>query len=145
MLCSRYAGFKPQCKWRYGDTFGNDTAKYFQQRRSVTLQRTSKDPGVEWDNKIQFPAVYSNDPKLVIGARTRERDRWLAAPKYALSNRHDRDEEIKAFHTVSNGGRLVRALASHCRGTCMHDSIHGPGYTVILKKVVQTKRLLYIF
>ncbi|XP_020899476.1 UPF0573 protein C2orf70 homolog B [Exaiptasia diaphana] len=92
-----YAGYKPQCKWRYGDTTGNDTAKYFQQRRSLLLENSNKkDPGEEWDSKITFPTLYSNDPKLVIGARTRERDRWLATPKYVISNR-ERDVEIKDF------------------------------------------------
>ncbi|XP_032227914.1 protein FAM166C B [Nematostella vectensis] len=93
-----YAGFRPQQQWRYGDTFGNDTAKYFQDKRTAQLKRsTAQAPGTEWDAKIAFPTVYSNDPKLVVGARTRERDRWLSRPQYQLFNRHDRDWEIHDF------------------------------------------------
>ncbi|XP_031574147.1 protein FAM166C B-like [Actinia tenebrosa] len=94
----RYAGFRPQYKWRYGDTFGNDTAKYFQQKRSLTLTSyTAKDSGMGWDTKVQLPSVYSNVPDLVLGARARDGNRMLAPIKYTLLNHHDRDEDIRDF------------------------------------------------
>lgn len=101
-LTCRYAGFRPQLKWRYGDTFGNDTAKYFQQRRSLALASSiAKDSGMGWDTKVKLPSVYSNVPDLVLGARSRDRDRMLGPIKYTLLNHHERDEHIRDFLTVT--------------------------------------------
>ena len=99
---NRYAGYRPQEKFCYGDTFGNATTKYFQDRRVARLNSSVvKKPGVRGDGKVEFPTVYSNDPNLVLGARTRTRERWCAAPKYELFNTHERDEEIQEFYKVT--------------------------------------------
>ncbi|EDO32645.1 predicted protein [Nematostella vectensis] len=124
-----YAGFRPQQQWRYGDTFGNDTAKYFQDKRTAQLKRsTAQAPGTEWDAKIAFPTVYSNDPKLVVGARTRERDRWLSRPQYQLFNRHDRDWEIHDFDKGTERTRASDNMLSLVRqkGPSGHKEHQGP-------------------
>ena len=52
------------------------------------------------DKFLPFPTYYTNNPDHVLGARTRSRDRWLAAPKYKLLNLDDRDGAIKKYDKV---------------------------------------------
>lgn len=97
-----YRGYCPTIKYDYGETYGNQTAKYFQDYRSSVLN-SSADP---YKRGGQFPTVYSHDPDLVISARTRTQDRWLHAPKYQLSNvGHDRKEELYQFNKLSQAHR----------------------------------------
>ena len=52
------------------------------------------------DKFLPFPTYYTNNPDHVLGARTRSRDRWQAAPKYKLFNVDDRDVAIKKYDKV---------------------------------------------
>ena len=52
------------------------------------------------DKFLPFPTYYTNNPEHVLGARTRSRDRWQAAPKYKLFNVDDRDVAIKKYDKV---------------------------------------------
>ncbi|KAK3748831.1 hypothetical protein RRG08_065338 [Elysia crispata] len=93
-----YRGYCPTIKYDYGETYGNHTAKYFQDYRSSVLN-SSADPYCKGG---QFPTVYSHNPDLVISNRTRTRDRWLQVPRYRLSNvDHDRKEELYQFDKLS--------------------------------------------
>ncbi|GFN95047.1 upf0573 protein c2orf70 homolog b-like [Plakobranchus ocellatus] len=97
-----YRGYCPTIKYDYGETYGNQTAKYFQDYRSSVLN-SSADPYCKGG---QFPTVYSHNPDLVISNRTRTRDRWLQAPRYRLSNvDHDRKEELYQFDKLSQAHR----------------------------------------
>ena len=100
---SRYAGYCPQAKfWHYGDTFGNTTAKCFQDRRTAKLSTSvMNDPGISGDGQYRFPTVYSNTPDLVLSARARTRERWCDAKKYSLFNEHERGREVQEFDKVS--------------------------------------------
>ena len=99
---SRYAGYCPQAKfWHYGDTFGNTTAKCFQDRRTAKLNGSViNDPGISGDGQHRFPTVYSNTPDLVLSARTRARERWRDAKKYSLFNEHERGRDVQEFDKV---------------------------------------------
>jgi len=97
-----YRGYCPTIKFDYGETYGNKTAKYFQDYRSSVLN-SSADPYCKGG---QFPTVYTHNPDLVISNRTRTQDRWLQAPKYQLSNvNHDRKEELYQFDKLSQKHR----------------------------------------
>ncbi|XP_067677845.1 ciliary microtubule inner protein 2C-like [Haliotis asinina] len=97
-----YRGHCPTTKFDYGETYGNATAKYFQDYRSEVL-RSSADP---YCRGGQFPTYYTHNPDLVIGNRSRNQDRWLAAPKYQLSNiDHDRREELYKFDQLAQSHR----------------------------------------
>ena len=100
-LC-RYAGYRPRAKfWHYGDTFGNTTAKCFQERRAAKLNSSvMKQAGMSGDGRPEFPTVYSNTPDLVLAARARTRERWSNARKYLLFNEHERGREVKEFDQV---------------------------------------------
>lgn len=102
MLLLRYAGYCPQAKfWHYGDTFGNTTAKCFQEKRAAKLNSSvMRQPGTSGDGRTEFPTVYSNNPNLVLAARTRTRERWRNAKKYSLFNEHERGRELKKFDQV---------------------------------------------
>ena len=96
--CFRYRGHCPTTKYDYGETYGNATAKYFQDYRSDVLY-ASDDP---LSRGGEFPTYYTHKPESVISSRGRTRDRWLAAPKYSLGNvDFDRKEELYAFNNVS--------------------------------------------
>jgi len=97
-----YKGHVPTMKFDYGETYGNATAKHFQDYRSATLN-TSKS---NYCKGGYFPTSYSHDPDLVIGNRTRTQDRWLTAPRYSLTHvDHDRKEELIRFDKRSSGHR----------------------------------------
>ena len=97
-LFFRYRGHCPTTKYDYGETYGNATAKYFQDYRSDVLY-ASDDPLCRGG---EFPTYYTHKPESVISSRGRTRDRWLAAPKYALGNvGFDRKEELNTFNNVS--------------------------------------------
>lgn len=94
---SRYRGHCPTTKYDYGETYGNATAKYFQDYRSEVLS-ASADPYCRGGD---FPTYYTHKPETVISNRTRTRDRWLHTPKYSLTNiDFDRKEELKSFDKV---------------------------------------------
>ncbi|KAL9955235.1 hypothetical protein ACROYT_G036528 [Oculina patagonica] len=114
-----YAGYCPQAKfWHYGDTFGNTTAKCFQERRTAKLNSSvMRQPGTSGDGRPEFPTVYSNKPDLVLAARAKTRERWRNAKKYSLFNEHERGREVKIFdqlaqshrdHYMDRGGTVQR-------------------------------------
>lgn len=97
-----YKGHCPTLKFDYGETYGNATAKHFQDYRSETLNQ-SKSP---YANGGQFPTVYSHNPDMVIGARDRTNERWRTAPNYALSSvNHDRKDELDSFNQMAQQHR----------------------------------------
>ncbi|XP_033645381.1 protein FAM166C A-like [Asterias rubens] len=97
-----YKGHCPTAKFDYGETYGNATAKYFQDYRSETLNQSKS----SYAKGGQFPTVYTHNPDLVIHARDRSREQWRTAPKYELTNvNHDRREEINKFDTLAQGHR----------------------------------------
>ncbi|KAK6179728.1 hypothetical protein SNE40_012025 [Patella caerulea] len=97
-----YRGHCPTVKYDFGETYGNATQKYFQDYRSEVLN-SSKDP---YCRGGQFPTYYTHNPDLVISNRSRNRDRWLLAPKYELSNvDHDRRDELRRFDELSQKHR----------------------------------------
>lgn len=102
LLPFRYTGYCPQAKfWHYADTFGNTTAKCFQERRTAMLNSSvMKQPGTSGDGKTEFPTVYTNKPNLVLAARATTRERWRNAKKYSLFNEDERGREVKRFYQV---------------------------------------------
>lgn len=88
-----YRGHVPTMKFDYGETYGNHTAKYFQDYRSKALD-TSK---TNYCKGGYFPTYYSYNPDLAVEARTRKWDRWLSEPRYSLTTYdHDkREQQIK--------------------------------------------------
>ncbi len=93
----RYNGHVPTMKFDYGETYGNATSKYFQDYRLKTLDNSKSN----YCQGGYFPTYYTHQPDLVIGNRTRTRDRWLSAPRYSLTNvDHDRKEELIKFDKV---------------------------------------------
>lgn len=96
-LIYSYKGHVPTMKFDYGETYGNHTAKYFQDYRSKTLESSKSN----YCKGGYFPTYYTHDPDLVIGNRTRTRDRWLSAQRYTLNNLdYDRREELINFDKV---------------------------------------------
>ncbi|XP_069461713.1 ciliary microtubule inner protein 2C isoform X2 [Ambystoma mexicanum] len=101
-LMPGYRGHVPTKVYAFGDTYGNTTAKYFQDFRSSALN-TSKSPYCSGGN---FPTLYSNDPSLVLGSRSRSWDRWLHAPTCTRFNvDYNRTEELKDFHKLAQKQR----------------------------------------
>ncbi|XP_048763151.1 protein FAM166C A-like [Ostrea edulis] len=99
-----YRGHCPTTKYDYGETYGNATAKYFQDYRSEVLS-ASADPYCRGGD---FPTYYTHKPETVISNRTRTRDRWLHTPKYSLTNiDFDRKEELKSFDKLAQKHRDV--------------------------------------
>ncbi|PAA51932.1 hypothetical protein BOX15_Mlig011080g1, partial [Macrostomum lignano] len=98
-----YRGHVPAMKFDYGETYGNHTAKYFQDYRSEVLN-SSKTPYA--DRGGVFPTFYSHNPETVIGNRSRTRDRYLDRAHYELHNRDfDRTQELKRFSALSDSHR----------------------------------------
>ncbi|KAL8582206.1 hypothetical protein ACOMHN_004125 [Nucella lapillus] len=97
-----YRGYCPTMKYDYGETYGNATSKYFQDYRSSVLNSSASN----YSTGGSFPTYYTHDPDLVISNRCRNRDRWLMAPKYELSNMdHDRTEQLRRLDTLSQKHR----------------------------------------
>uniref|UniRef100_A0A8C5MA96 Ciliary microtubule inner protein 2C n=1 Tax=Leptobrachium leishanense TaxID=445787 RepID=A0A8C5MA96_9ANUR len=101
-LQRRYRGHIPTQSFTYGDTYGNTTARCFQDFRSTALN-CSQTP---YSKGGQFPTSYSNDPALVIGNRSRGWDRWLYSPTWSRHNvDFDRTEELKNFQKFTGQHR----------------------------------------
>ena len=100
VLVFSYLGYTPRIKYTYGETFGNTTARWFKDYRAAELNTSKERMGRGGDKFVPFPTYYTNNPDHVLGARTRSRDRWLAAPKYKLLNLDDRDGAIKKYDKV---------------------------------------------
>ena len=97
-----YLGYTPRIKFTYGETYGNTTARWFQDYRASQLNTSKERMGRGGDKFLPFPTYYTNNPDHVVGARTSSRDRWLAAPKYKLLNLDDRDTAIKKYDKVGS-------------------------------------------
>ncbi|XP_073529004.1 ciliary microtubule inner protein 2C isoform X2 [Phyllobates terribilis] len=90
----RYRGHVPTEAFTYGDTYGNTTARCFQDFRSAALS-TGQSP---YYRGGQFPTSFSNDPALVIANRSRGWDRFLHSPTWSRFNvDHDRAQELELF------------------------------------------------
>lgn len=100
-----YLGYTPQIKFTYGETFGNTTGRWFQDYRAATLNTSKERMGRGGDKFLPFPTYYTNNPDHVLGARTRSRDRWQAAPKYKLFNVDGRDVAIKKYDKAAQRHR----------------------------------------
>ena len=61
MSCFSYRGHVPTIKFAYADTFGHETAKYFQDVRNDAL-RSSR---TIYNKGGNFPTVFSHNPDLV--------------------------------------------------------------------------------
>jgi len=85
-------------KFDYGETYGNGSAKYFQDHR-IHTQGTSRENTAAGG---YFASPYSSTPSLAVESRTRTWDRWAQAPNYRLTYQdHDRREELINFTQVS--------------------------------------------
>ncbi|CAF0752900.1 unnamed protein product [Didymodactylos carnosus] len=101
-LMPGYRGHVPTVNLQYGETFGNSTAKYFQDYRSEALNSSKS----LYARGGYFPTPYTHQPELVISDRRRSRDRYLYIPKYTLNNQnYDRTNEIRKFHHLSQHHR----------------------------------------
>lgn len=97
-----YRGYCPTTKYDYGETYGNQTAKYFQDYRSSVLNSSASN----YSTGGSFPTYYTHTPDLVLSNRCRNADRWLLSPKYQLSNMdRDRTEQLKSLHSLSQKHR----------------------------------------
>lgn len=97
-----YRGHVPTMKFDYGETYGNHTAKYFQDFRSSALDQSKSN----YCKGGYFPTYYSHNPDIAIGQRTRQWDRWLQEPRYTVHpHDHDRREELTNFHRKSQAHR----------------------------------------
>lgn len=97
-----YTGHVPTLNLDYAETYGNHSAKYFQDFRSKTLEssRTNMSRGG------YFPSFWSHGPWQAVEARTRKWDRWLEVPHYRLLNEdHDRRQELINFCKLSQAHR----------------------------------------
>ncbi|CAF0731186.1 unnamed protein product [Rotaria sp. Silwood1] len=101
-LMPGYKGHVPTTQFQYGETFGNATAKYFQDYRSEALNSSQS----LYARGGYFPTPYTHQPELVMSDRRRSRDQYLYIPKYALNNTNvDRTNEIRKFHQLSQEHR----------------------------------------
>lgn len=88
-----YQGHVPTMKFDYGETYGNATAKYFQDYRSRTLNSSRSN----YATGGYFPTYYSYEPNLAVEARTRKWDKWVDPPSIQLYNQ-DRDRQEELYH-----------------------------------------------
>ncbi|KAM4771615.1 ciliary microtubule inner protein 2C [Rhinophrynus dorsalis] len=101
-LLPGYRGHVPTEAFTYGDTYGNTTARYFQDFRSTVLN-SSQSPYCKGG---QFPTSNSNDPALVLSNRSRGWDRWLYTPTWSRYNvDFNRTEELKQFKKMAEQHR----------------------------------------
>ena len=99
ILFCRYRGHVPTMKFDYGETYGNHTAKYFQDFRSSALEKSK----TNYCKGGYFPTYYTHNPDMAIGHRTRQWDRWLQEPRYTVHpHDHDRREELTNFDRVGS-------------------------------------------
>ncbi|CAF3199977.1 unnamed protein product [Rotaria socialis] len=101
-LMPGYRGHIPTTQFQCGETFGNTSAKYFQDYRSEALNSSKS----LYARGGYFPTPYTHQPELVMSDRRRSRDQYLYTPKYALNNTHaDRTNEIRKFYQLSQEHR----------------------------------------
>ncbi|UJR25259.1 hypothetical protein I4U23_006611 [Adineta vaga] len=101
-LMPGYRGHVPTTQYQYGETFGNATAKYFQDYRSEALNSSKS----LYARGGYFPTPYTHQPELVMSDRRRSRDQYLYIPKYSLNNTNvDRTNEIRKFYQLSQEHR----------------------------------------
>src|SRR6218665_454027 len=92
-----YQGHVPTMKFDYGETYGNQTAKYFQDYRSKTLNSSKSN----YCKGGYFPSFYSYEPNLAVEARTRRWSSWVDPPTTRLYNQdHDGQEQLFNFRQV---------------------------------------------
>lgn len=97
-LFSSYTGFCPTIRFGYGQTYGNETGKYFQDYRSYTL-RESKSPLAYGGC---YPTHYSHNPEVVLSNLNTGCDRYLDRVNIELLNTDaSRNSELKRFDLVS--------------------------------------------
>ncbi|CAF4005344.1 unnamed protein product [Rotaria sp. Silwood2] len=101
-LMPGYRGHVPTIQFQYGETFGNTTAKYFQDHRREALNSSKS----LYARGGYFPTPYTHQPELVMSDRHRSRDQYLYIPKYSLNNTNvDRTNEIRKFYQLSQEHR----------------------------------------
>ena len=84
-------------KFDYGESYGSETAKYFQDHRSAVLNSSA----TPYNKGGSFPTFYSHNPEIVIGNRSRARDRYLDRVNCSMNNvDFDRTEELQRFDAV---------------------------------------------
>ncbi|XP_035279859.1 protein FAM166C A [Anguilla anguilla] len=97
-----YGGYVPTVRFSYGDTFGNATAKHFQDYRYAAMS-TSTSP---YSLGCMFPSIYSNNPGLAPGSACRGPDRRSYSPYWASKNvGFDRQAEFKHFDQLAHQHR----------------------------------------
>ncbi|XP_053564880.1 protein FAM166C [Bombina bombina] len=97
-----YRGHIPTQSFTYGDTYGNTSARWFQDFRSSVLN-SSQTPYCKGG---QFATSFSNDPELVLTSRSRGWNRWLYSPKVSRYNvDFDRTQELKDFKKIAQQHR----------------------------------------
>lgn len=93
----RYRGHCPTIKFDYGDTYGNATAKYFQDYRSSVLNSSQSN----YSQGGRFPTYYTHNPDLVMSMRSHTWDQWLHQPKYKLNNTNrGKKDALDKFYQV---------------------------------------------
>jgi len=97
----------PTMKFDYAETYGNHTAKYFQDYRSRALESSNSN----YSRGGYFPSFYSYNGNSAVEARSRKWDQWLQSPHCRLSNvDHDNREKLINFAKVTTRGRAPHIL-----------------------------------
>ncbi|KAF6770921.1 hypothetical protein AHF37_10557 [Paragonimus kellicotti] len=97
-----YRGHCPLEKFDYGQTYGNFTAKQFQDYRSTALN-SSMTP---YRNGGIFPTYYSYTPDIVINNQKASRERYTDRFDVNLYNTdHARQKEIQTFDLLAQQHR----------------------------------------
>jgi len=90
-----YKGHIPSMHERYGETFSNKTQKYFQDYRSAALNESRSN----YCKGGEFPAIYSNDPRLVTHMRFKKRELQRTWPNWTrYNNDYDRTRYLQDYH-----------------------------------------------